>query len=202
MPVHALHAAHKNESRNAFLESIRPLILQWKSRKGMTERVGISIPVVPASQGSWPSPSQTSLTRGWGDGWARRVAPQPWPGVDPRRNHYLLQWVQSGPRRLAAKLSKAAWISKAVHRLMRADATECWKGARCLSGFCVREELDKTSCFFFASKDHGSAGNQLTLEITADKKITRKEQLDRGGCCIWSFDVVEESFCTFHVARV
>ena len=34
MPVHALHAALKNDPGNAFLESTRPLILQWKSRGG------------------------------------------------------------------------------------------------------------------------------------------------------------------------
>ena len=39
----------------------------------------------------------------------------------------LVKWVQSWSRRLAAKACKAAWVNRAVHRLMRAHATECWK---------------------------------------------------------------------------
>ena len=42
---------------------------------------------------------------------------------------YNLRWVQSWSRRLAAKACNAAWVNRAVHRLMRADATECLKKA-------------------------------------------------------------------------
>ena len=54
--------------------------------------LAISIPVAPALRGSWPSPSQSSLRRGLGGGWARGVGLGPRPGVGSREDHSLQHW--------------------------------------------------------------------------------------------------------------
>ena len=49
-----------------------------------TKRAATSIPVAPALQGRWPSPSQSSLTRGWEaaglGGWAWGLGQELAPG--------------------------------------------------------------------------------------------------------------------------
>ena len=55
----------------------------------------------------------------------------------------LVRWVQSWSRRLAAKACKAAWVNRAVHRLMRADATECWRRRGACRAFACARSLTK-----------------------------------------------------------
>ena len=51
--------------------------------------------------------------------------------------------VQSWSRRLAAKACKAAWVNWAVHRLMRAAATECWRRRGACRAFACARSLTK-----------------------------------------------------------
>ena len=55
----------------------------------------------------------------------------------------LLRWVQSWSRRLAAKACKPAWVNWAVHRLMRAAATECWRRRGACRAFARARSLTK-----------------------------------------------------------
>ena len=55
----------------------------------------------------------------------------------------LVRWVQSWSRRLAAKACKAAWVNWAVHRLMRAAATECWRRRGACRAFACARSLTK-----------------------------------------------------------
>ena len=43
----------------------------------------------------------------------------------------LVRWVQSWSRRLAAKACKAAWVNRAVHRLMRAACVSSLRRGPC-----------------------------------------------------------------------
>ena len=54
--------------------------------------LAISIPVAPA-RGSWPSPSQSSLRRGWEAAGLGGVGLGPRPGVNNCSYHFALQYI-------------------------------------------------------------------------------------------------------------
>ena len=82
------------------------------------------------------------LEEGLGGGWARGVSATSWlqRGSFPST---LVRWVQSWSRRLAAKACKAAWVNWAVHRLMRAAATGCWRRRGACRAFACARSLTK-----------------------------------------------------------
>ena len=111
--------------------------------------MAISIPVAPALQGSWPTPSQSSLTRGWeaaglggsGGGFGQELAPERIIPFNIGKMGAVLVG-EAGGKGLQGSMGQSVDEGK-CHRVL--------EEAGCLSGFRVSEELDKTGGFFAPS---------------------------------------------------
>ena len=116
-------------------------------------KLAISIPVPPALQGSWPSPSQSSLTRGWeaaglggwGWGFGQELAPERIiPFNIGKMGAVLVE--EAGGKGLQGSMGQQGRQSVDEGRCHRV-----LEEARCSSGFRVCEEVDKTGGFFAPS---------------------------------------------------
>ena len=123
--------------------------LQACGRKGLA----ISIPVAPALQGRWPSPSQSSLTRGWEAaglwGWAWGLGQDLAPG-------WLVPFNIGAMGAVLIEEAGCEGLQCGMGQQGRPSVDEggchgVLEKAGCLSGFCVRKELDKTGSFFAPS---------------------------------------------------
>ena len=115
--------------------------------------MAISIPVAPALRGSWPSPSQSSLRKGWEaaglGGWVwglgQELAPERIITFNIGKMGAVLV-KEAGGKGLQGsmgQLGRPSVDEGSCHRVL--------EEAGCLSGFRVCEELDKTGGFFAPS---------------------------------------------------
>ena len=115
--------------------------------------LAISIPVAPALRGSWPSPSQSSLRRGWEAaglrGWVwglgQELAPERIITFNIGKMGAVLV-EEAGGKGLQGsmgQLGRPSVDDGSCHRVLEESG--------CLSGFRVCEELDKTGGFFAPS---------------------------------------------------
>ena len=126
--------------------------------------MAISIPVAPALRGSWPSPSQSSLRRGWEaaglGGWVWCLGQELAPERIIPCNIGTVPVEEAGGKGLQGsmgQLGRPSVDEGSCHRVL--------EEAGCLSGFRVCEELDKTGGFFapssscFYAKDDEAASS-------------------------------------------
>ena len=129
----------------------------------------ISIVVAPALRGSWPSPSQSSLRRGWEaaglGGWVwglgQELAPE-------------------GLQGSMGQLGRPSVDEGCCHRVL--------EEAGCLSGFRVCEELDKTGGFFAPSSSCFYAKDDEATSSAAHEfgvcTLLSASGFGQGGSCI------------------
>ena len=121
-------------------------LFYWAVSRHGTKRTGHFYPGGSGIAGELAKSKPELLKEGLGGGWARGV------GLEASARSWLqrgslpstlVRWVQSWSRRLAAKACKAAWVNWAVHRLMRAAATEFWRRRGACRAFACARSLTK-----------------------------------------------------------
>ena len=96
----------------------------------------------------------------------------------------MVNWTQSWSRRLAAKACKAASLNMAVHRLIRAAATKCWRRCACRVLACARSltklaasslrshHLHRSSLFLrFSSWPRGRGGPEFSRQPLSRRSL-------------------------------
>ena len=152
--------------------------------------MAISIPVAPALRGSWPSPSQSSLRRGWEaaglGGWVwglgQELAPERIITFNIGKMGAVLV-EEAGGKGLQGsmgQLGRPSVDEGSCHRVL--------EEAGCLSGFRVCEELDKPGGFFapssscfYAKDDEATSSAAHAFGVCT---LLSASGFGQGGSCI------------------